>query len=153
MQQLSSSLQFQKMARPIEKSLPFGRYFTSIPSDLSSKQCHRGISRWRPCFHYTAQCPVLDHTAFRSSLFPSFLSLYVQFPRSWRAGPASCSTFCKSSDISTGMCPTFNLAPVSENSNFIIAGLSGQRQWRSVMASTDDDTDIHFLPQNVIREW
>lgn len=28
---------------------------------------------------------------------------------------------------------TFNLAPVNENSNFIIAGLSGQGQWRSIM--------------------
>lgn len=27
------------------------------------------ISRWRPCFHYTAQCPVLDHTAFHFSLY------------------------------------------------------------------------------------
>lgn len=40
----------------------FGRpLFKAVPS---------GISRWRPCFHYTAQCPVLDHPAFRFPLCP-----------------------------------------------------------------------------------
>ena len=62
------------------------------------------------------------------------LSLFVSsHPPLFSVQPGSCSTFCKSSDISTGMCFTFNLAPVSKNSNFIIAGLSGQGQCRSIM--------------------
>lgn len=68
----------------------------------------------------------------RSHRLP-FLSLFVSFVLFSSGQLHGCSTFCKSSDISTGVRSTFNLAPVNENSNFIIAGLSGQGQWRSIM--------------------
>lgn len=75
------------------------------------------ISRWRPCFHYTAQCPVLDH-------FHPSLSLSIRL-----VGPFlySCSTFCKSSDISTGMRSTFNLAPVNERTLISLSRVSRVR--------------------------
>lgn len=90
---------------------PFEEYFTSVSIRPLFKAVPSRISRWRPCFHYTAQCPVLDHTVFHLFLSLSLCSFRSSLSR---AGSYSCSTFCKSSDISTGMRSTFNLAPVNE---------------------------------------
>lgn len=48
--------------------LPFEQRFTSISARPLFKAVPSRISRWRPCFHYTAQCPVLDHAGFHFSL-------------------------------------------------------------------------------------
>lgn len=102
-------------------SLPFEQRFTSISARPLFKAVPSRISRWRPCFHYTAQCPVLDHAGFHFSLSPSH-PFRPSFSR-----PGGCSTFCKSSDISTGVCSTFNLAPVNERTLISLSRVSRVR--------------------------
>lgn len=90
--------------------------FTSTSRPLFKAVPSR-ISRWRPCFHYTAQCPVLDHFHPSLSLSTRLLGPFLY----------SCSTFCKSSDISTGMRSTFNLAPVNERTLISLSRVSRVR--------------------------
>lgn len=63
----------------------------------------------------------------RSRRLP-FLSLSPSHPfRRSFSRPGDCSTFCKSSDISTGVCSTFNLAPVNERTLISLSRVSRVR--------------------------
>lgn len=114
--------------------LPFEQRFTSISARPLFKAVPSRISRWRPCFHYTAQCPVLDHAGFHFSLSPSHPF------RRFFSRPGGCSTFCKSSDISTGVCSTFNLAPVNERTLISLSRVSRVR-----------DSGVAFVGEFVAR--
>lgn len=76
----------------------------------------------------------------RSRRLP-FLSLSPSHPfRRSFSRPGGCSTFCKSSDISTGVCSTFNLAPVNERTLISLSRVSRVR-----------DSGVAFVGEFVAR--
>lgn len=83
---------------------------------------------------------MLDHAVsykFLSRFLAASLSLGLSIPDPPPPPPfsnrSSVASFCKSSDISTAApLSALDLASVNENSNFIIAGLLGQKQGRSI---------------------
>lgn len=102
----------------IRSPSPFESSVLQVLPDLSSKQCHRGFPGGGHVF-------IIPHNVrYSITSIPLSLSLSTRL-----VGPFlySCSTFCKSSDISTGMRSTFNLAPVNERTLISLSRVSRVR--------------------------